>query len=166
MTDTGYTLRVKQKRISVIINSLARETSVNPEAGGNPATPAVKGDKGDKGDSGLKGDKGDKGIDGESIALPTPFYQSIMFGQPSERINPITEEPLMQFELINLEDALDQCGWSNVSKAGTPLALTRTTEQINGLQNTLPGMLVYNSTLDTLCFKGLSGWRKLSSSVM
>lgn len=164
LTDTGFTFRVKQKRISVIVDTIARETTLNPNSG-NPTTQGMKGDKGDKGDTGLKGDKGDKGMDGESITLPTPFYQAILYGQPSDRINPVTEEPYLEFQLMNIEDALYQCGWSNVSKDGTPLALTRTTEQINAMP-TYPGMLVFNSTLDTLCFRGVLGWRKLTSSAM
>lgn len=68
LTDTGFTFRVKQKRINVIVDTIARETTLNPNSG-NPTTQGMKGDKGDKGDTGLKGDKGDKGLDFNSAVL-------------------------------------------------------------------------------------------------
>ncbi len=59
LTDTGFVLRNKLKRISVITNTLVRETGFNNSG--------VKGDKGEQGLKGDKGDKGDKGVDGNTL---------------------------------------------------------------------------------------------------
>ena len=66
LIDVGFTLRKKQRRISVITDTIAREALLNPS--GTPLTTGIQGEtglKGDKGDKGLKGEKGEKGDKGD-----------------------------------------------------------------------------------------------------
>jgi len=103
----------------------------------------------------------------EANPLPLPFHYSVPYAHATDKVNETTGEPVYDYRSENMGNVLADIGWSNVSRNGVLFALTKTTAEINAIQDCYTGTIVFNSSLNVLCFKdNAGGWKKISVAPM
>jgi hypothetical protein len=103
------------------------------------------------------------------------YNESIMVAPKSNtfRVSPIDTQSSQPIRYVGSSQVTIGTTTSNpsvlleLSSTTEGLLLSRlTTTQINAISSPIAGLVVYNTTLSTICFYNGSGWRKVSDSSM